>query len=196
MPSYRWAWAASCAALTTGCHVSREDRPVDREWGQGFSTRLLDAGNPDAPVSATQACNQFGGAPYVYTSVGDLMAHLAGRWVACGDSSGPETWSFWPPGFAGVDLGAGGTWRTLLRAADGTLQDDTDPEAQGTFAIVDLSSDSWVGQPLFALRFLTSADPDAAGPAQQWEGWLEESPDILFVHGNGGDTYRLSSATP
>ena len=185
--------AAFAGALALGCG-SHQDLGSDPQWGEGFSTRLADAGNPDAPTSVAQACAFFGGEPYVYPSLDELQARLSRRWVGCANYAGDT--GFWPAGFTGVQLDADGTWQALVRASDGSVQPATEGNATGTYDVTLYMPGSAQYAPMFVMHFLPvgGTDPFAS---EQWEGNIEESPEILFVvSSNTADSYRFSSALP
>jgi hypothetical protein len=182
---------ALALALACGSHP---DLGSDPQWGQGFSTRLADAGNPDDPSSVQQACALFGGPPYPYTSIDDLKAKLSRRWVGCGDNPAPAG-DFWPAGFTGVQLDPAGTWQALVRAGDGSVQQATAGNAAGTYEVVRYPvgpSDRYGA--LFILYLLPAGVTDMYA-GEQWEGEIEESPEILFVTSSTtSDAFRFSSA--
>jgi hypothetical protein len=191
--------AAACAgALALGCG-SHPDLGSDPQWGVGFSTRLTDAGNVDAPSSVGQACAQFGGAPYDYPSIDDLQAKLSRRWVGCDDNP-VDLDNFWPSGFVGVQLDPAGTWQALVSEADGSVQPATAGNADGTYVLVRYADDSAQYAQMFELYFLPSGSPFPGDPvhaAVQWQGWLEQSPDVLeVVSAHTASQYRFSSASP
>ncbi len=190
------AGAFASAALALGCG-SHPDLGSDPQWGEGFSTRAADAGNPDAPSSVAQACALFGGEPYDYASLDDLHAKLARRWVGCGDNS-VDNGGFWPPGFTGIQLDDAGTWQALVRETDGSVVQATVGNAAGTYQVIRYPDDSAQYAAFFILYLLPPGSTDLnSGEHEQWEGNLEESPEILFVESsNTADSYRFSSALP
>lgn len=194
----RWSIAVAFAcAVAGGC--GSQDLGSDPQWGQGFSARPADPGNPDAPTSVEQACMQFGGAPYAYPSLEDLQARLARRWVGCGDNpgpSGPISTNFWPQGFTGVQLDPAGTWQALRRASDGSVEPATVGNASGTYVVTRYPGDPvrYAGSFIVYLLPGDSTDMDSG---EQWQGDLEESPEMLVVtSAHTGDSFRFSSAAP
>ncbi len=168
----------------------------DPQWGEGFSTRLSDAGNPDAPASVAQACAQFGGAPWNYPSIDDVTARLASRrWVGCPDNS-PDTNDFWPAGFAGIVFDPNGSWQALIRAGDGSIQPATQGNATGTFQVDSYPIETAQDAAIFVMHFTPTGVREPAG-AEQWQGYFEDSPEILSVESStSSDAYRFSSAPP
>jgi hypothetical protein len=191
------AGAFACVlALSCGSHEdSGSDLGSDPEWGTGFSTRVSDAGDPDAPSSVQQACALFGGPPYLYPSIDALQSKLARRWVGCGDNPARAA-SFWPAGFDGIQFDGVGGWVALVRAADGTIAPASAGNAAGTYDVMPFPDDD-SGQ--YAASFIMHVAPPGTDSAsfEQWEGNIEESPDILFVESSTtSDAFRFSSAPP
>ena len=185
------------AALAFGCG-SHPDLGSDPQWGQGFSARSSDPGDPEEPTSAGQACAMFGGEPFLYPSIDALQARLARRWTGCGDNPAASG-GFWPQGFAGIQLDGAGGWQALVRAADGSSEAATAGNAAGTYQVMRLSSDSGEYAPVFILQFQPTgaASPDMGGAHEQWECNLEDAPEILAVTSSTTtDGFRFSSAGP
>jgi hypothetical protein len=160
---------------------------------------LPDAGNPDAPSSVAQACVDFGGAPYDYSSVDDLLAKLSKRWVGCGDNPVPPAGGIWPSGFVGVRFDPGGTWQALVRMPDGSVQPAVGAPSSGTFHVARYPGDAAADAPIFVLYFFVgnAAVQSNDDADDQWEGNLEESPEILhMVASHTGQDFRFSSAAP
>jgi hypothetical protein len=200
MTARSWAFAAACA-LAIGCGSSSDppgsasdtNRSGDPQWGDGFGTRVADGGDPDAPSSAAQACALLGGDPWDYPSIDDVTVRLtAKRWIGCGENS-KSTNGFWPAGFAGVLFDADGTWQALVRTSDGSIGQSS---ATGTFTVdpYGIEGPQYVG--MFIVHLTPSGVADPARE-EQWQGYFEDSPEILFVESSTtSDPYRFSSAPP
>src|SRR5262249_4871355 len=138
--------AVICASvLVGGCgsadppgSASDTNQAGDPMWGQGFSTRSSDGGDPDAPSSVTQACALFGGEPWDYASIDDVNVRLSSRrWLGCADNSKDaiDAGGFWPAGFTGIVFGGDGTWQALVRAPDGSIAPATTGNTTGTYEV-------------------------------------------------------------
>jgi hypothetical protein len=200
MTARSWACAAACA-LAIGCgsgsdppgSASGTNQSGDPQWGQGFGTRLADGGDPDAPSSVAQACALFGGDPWGYPSIDAVQTRLASqRWIGCSDNS-QNTNGFWPAGFTGILFGTDGTWQALVRASDRSIRPSG---ATGTFTVDRYPNDTAQYVGMFVVHLMPSGITDP-GRAEQWQGYFEDSPEILFVESStSSDVYRFSSAPP
>lgn len=202
MQARRIASVCACA-LALGCgspdppgSASDTNQAGDPQWGQGFATRLSDGGNPDAPSSVAQACALFGGEPYNYPSIEEVKTRLtSARWVGCADNS-QNTNGFWPAGFTGIQFDSADAWRALVRAADGSIEPATLGNAAGTYEVDPYPLRSAQYAAVFIVHLLPVGTTDT-GLGEQWQGYFEDSPEILFVESSDGpDAYRFSSAPP
>ncbi len=187
------ALAFGCGSSDPPDSASDTNQSGDPQWGEGFATRSSDGGDPDAPSSVAQACALFGGPPWDFASIADVKQRLTSRtWIGCGDDS-LNTNGFWPAGFV---FTPDGRWQALVRASDGSMGPATEGHAAGTYEVDDYAID----MPQYAAMFILHFLPDgAANEAQgeQWEGYFEDSPEILYVDSSTGtDAYRFSSAPP
>ena len=190
------AIAVGCGSSDPPGSASDTNQSGDPQWGQGFSTRLSDAGTPDAPASVAQACAQFGGEPWNYPAIDDVKARLASRrWVGCGDNA-PDTNHFWPAGFAGIVFDPNGSWQALIRAGDGSIQPATGGNATGTFQVETYAIDTPQYAAMFVMHLIPTGVTDPRG-FEQWQGYFEDPPEILSVESStSSDAYRFSSAPP
>jgi hypothetical protein len=190
------ALAIACGSSDPPGSASDTNKGGDPQWGEGFATRLNDGGSPDAPASVAQACALFGGEPWDYPTIDDVKTRLAShRWLGCADNS-RDTEGFWPAGFIGIVFDVSGSWLALVLSADGSIQGATQGNSTGTFQVDPYPLDTPQAAAEFVLHFLPNGVTDP-GLAEQWQGYFEDSPEILSVDSSTGrDTYRFSSASP
>jgi hypothetical protein len=187
--------------LLLGCGSRKAPGPgSDPDWGAGFSARLVDAGDPDAPASAAIACSLFQGPPYAYASIADLTDRLTDKqWIGCSGNAAIDNGELFPTGFAAITFDGAGNWQAFVHAPNGSLEPATGAHSQGTYSLRAYIVDTTQYAGTFVLS-LGPPDAGALGGADdlQFQGMLLESPEILSFYSTNvaGANYQFSSAAP
>jgi hypothetical protein len=192
---------ATLGAFAIGCG-SRKGGPdlgSDPQWGDGFSARLVDAGDPQSPGSAAVACSLFEGPPYAYASIADLTDHLIDKqWTGCRDNTAVDAGELFPVGFAALTFDGAGNWQAFVQAPNGAFELATGAHSQGTYTLREYAPNNTQ----YAGMFILTLKPPGAGsvPNADWlqfQGMLLESPEILsFYSSNVASAYYRFSPLP